>query len=83
MFAETDEQKQERLRKQRREIGADTVLRLPNGRACQRERLAAESTANKDTRLQQMSNWQCERLGAETTLKEMPNFTAIERQTDS
>ena len=56
MSAETDEQKQERLRKQRREIGADAVLRLPNGRACQRERLAAESTANKDTRLQQMSN---------------------------
>ena len=30
--AETDEQKQERLRKWRREIGADTLLRLPNGR---------------------------------------------------
>ena len=83
MSAETDEQKQKRLRKQRREIGADAVLRLPNGRACQRERLAAESTANKDTRLQQMSNWQCERLGAETTLKKMPDFTANERQTDS
>ena len=65
------------------EIGADALLRLPNGRACQRERLAAESTANKDTRLQQMSNWQCERLAAETTLKEMPGFTANERQTDS
>ena len=28
----TDEQKQERLRKRRREIGADAVLRVPNGR---------------------------------------------------
>ena len=66
MSAETDEQKQERLRKRRREIGADA---LPRGkmRTCQRERLAAETTADKDPRLQQMSTGQCERLATETT----------------
>ena len=38
--AEADEQKQERLRKQRREIGADALLSLPmeEMRTCQRER---------------------------------------------
>ena len=55
--AETDEQKQERLRKQRREIGADALLRLPmeETRTRQRECLAAETTADKVTRFKQMS----------------------------
>ena len=41
--AETDEQKQEMLRKWTREIGADALLRLPmkEMRTCQCERLAA------------------------------------------
>ena len=51
---ETDEQKQERLKKRRREIGADALLSLPmeKMRACQHERLATETTADKDTQLQ-------------------------------
>ena len=59
MPVETVEQKQERLRKSRREIGADTLLRLPmeEMRTCQRERLAAEATADTDTRLKQMSGF--------------------------
>ena len=67
--AETDEQKQERLRKQRREIEADALPRLPmeEMRTCQSERLAAETTADTDTRLRQISAHQCERLAAETT----------------
>ena len=69
MPAETDEQKQERLRKQRREIGADALPRMPmeEMRTCQGERLAAETTADTDTRLWQISAHQCERLAAETT----------------
>ena len=44
--AETDKQKQERLRKWRREIGADTLLRLSleEMRTCQCEHLASEIT---------------------------------------
>ena len=55
--AETDEQKQERLKKQRREIGADALLSLPmeEMKICQHERLAAETTVGKDARLQQIS----------------------------
>ena len=58
MPAETDEQKQERLRKRKREIGAGALPRLPMGemRTCQSERLAAETTADTDTRLQQISD---------------------------
>ena len=58
--AETDEQKQERLRKWRREIGADDLLRLPieEMKTCQHEHLAAENTADKDARLQQISELQ-------------------------
>ena len=55
--AETNEQEQERLRK-RRETGADALLRLPMEEmgTHQRERLAAETAADKDARLQlQMS----------------------------
>ena len=50
MPAETDKQKQERLRKRRSRCSAQTA----NGRGtrtCQCERLAAETTADKDTRL--------------------------------
>ena len=59
-LAEEDEQKQKRLKKQRREIGADTLLSLPKEemRTCQHECLAAETTADKDTRLQQISELQ-------------------------
>ena len=55
--AETDEQKQERLRKRRREIGADALLRLPMEeiRTYQWKRLAAETTADEAARLQQIS----------------------------
>ena len=40
-----------------REIGADALLNLPMEeiKTCQHERLAAETTADKDTRLQQIS----------------------------
>ena len=60
MPAETDEQKQEMLRKRRRETRADALLRLPieEMRICQRERLATKTTADKDTRLQQISELQ-------------------------
>ena len=37
------------------DIGADALLGLPMMRTCQHERLAAEATADKDTRLQQIS----------------------------
>ena len=52
--AETDKQKQERLKKRRREIGADALLSLPmeKMRTCQHERLATETTAEKDAQLQ-------------------------------
>ena len=55
--AETNEQKQGRLRKWRRETGANALLRLPmeEMRTCQCECLAAETAADKDARLQQMS----------------------------
>ena len=53
--AETDEQKQERLRKRRKETGADTLLPMKEMRTRRRECLATESTADKDTRLQQIS----------------------------
>ena len=45
------------MRKRRREIGADALFRLPmeEMRTCQLECLTAETTADKDTRLQQMS----------------------------
>ena len=43
----------------------------------QTERLPAESANERDIRLQ-MRTCQCERLTAETTLKEMPDFTANE-----
>ena len=105
--ADTNEQKQERLRKRRREMGADALLRLPikEMRTCQHERMAVETTADKDTRLQQikhkpkgyhlrvslkrtsdcsrwvpisMKDWQLK-----LPLKEMPDFTVNERQTDS
>ena len=57
MPAETDEQKQEMLRKRRRETRADTLLGLPmeEMRTRQREHLATITTADKDTRLQQIS----------------------------
>ena len=57
--ADTNEQKQERLN-EAEEIGADTLLSLPieEMRTCQHERLAAETTADKDTRLQQISELQ-------------------------
>ena len=57
MPAEKNEEKQERLRKRRRETGADTLLRLPmeEMRTCQHDALEAETAADKDTRLQQMS----------------------------
>ena len=55
--ADTNEQKQERLKE---EIRVDTLLSLPieEMRTCQHERLAAETTADKDTRLQQTSELQ-------------------------
>ena len=55
--ADTNEQKQERLKE---EIRVDTLLSLPieEMRTCQHERLAAETTADKDTRLQQISELQ-------------------------
>ena len=58
--AETDEQKQERLKKRRREIGADRLCSGCQGemRTCQDELLAAETTADKRTRLQQVSEHQ-------------------------
>ena len=58
--AETDEQKQERLKKQRREIGADQLCSGCQWEmtTCQHERLAAETTADKHTRLQQVSEVQ-------------------------
>ena len=49
--AETDEQKQERL--EERNKGRHST-QTANG-TCQREYLAAETTADKDTRFQQMS----------------------------
>ena len=54
--AETNEQKQERLRKQRRKTGTDALLRLPmeEMRTHQRERLVPETTSDKDARLQQI-----------------------------
>ena len=54
MPAEIDEQKRERLKKWRREIRADVLISLPmeEMRTCQHERLAAETTGDKDTRLQ-------------------------------
>ena len=60
MPAETDEKKQERLRKQRRELGADTLISLPMEeiRTCQPENLTAETTIDKNTRLQQISKLQ-------------------------
>ena len=60
MPGETDEKKQERLRKRRRDIGTDALLSLPmeEMRICQREGLAAETTADKDARLQQISELQ-------------------------
>ena len=52
MLAETDNQ-QERLRRQRREIGTDALLTLPleEMRTCRSERLATETTADKGARL--------------------------------
>ena len=43
------------MRKRRREIGVDTLLRLPMEEMsnCQRKRLGAETIADKDARLQQ------------------------------
>ena len=60
MPVETSEQKEERLRKRKREIGADTLLSQPmeKMRTCQCERLAAETTADKDARLQEISELQ-------------------------
>ena len=60
MPAETDKKQQERLRKWRREIGADTLLSLQmeEMRTCQCERLAAETIADKHARLQQISELQ-------------------------
>ena len=57
MPAETDEQKQESLRKRRRETEADTLLRLPMEelRTHQCEHLTAETTADKDASLQQVN----------------------------
>ena len=49
--AETDEQKQERLEKRRREIGADLALCS----ACQWKMRTCATTADKDTRLQCLS----------------------------
>ena len=48
------------MRKRRREIGADDLLRLPieEMKTCQHERLATENTADKDARLQQISELQ-------------------------
>ena len=52
--AETDKQKQERLKKRRKEIGTDALLSLlmEKMRTCQHEHLATETTADKDTQLQ-------------------------------
>ena len=57
MPAETDKQKQEMLRKRRRETRADALLGLPmeEMRTRQCERLATKTTVDKDTRLQQIS----------------------------
>ena len=71
MRAKTDEQKQEMLRKRRRETRADALLRLPmeEMRTCQREHLVAETTADKRTRLQQIlkcPSAQTERLPPES-----------------
>ena len=59
-LAEKDKQKQERLKKRRREIGAHALLSLPmeEMRTCQHECLAAETTADKDARLRQISELQ-------------------------
>ena len=68
MSAETDEQKQERLTKWRRDRSRRSAQTAKwEMRTCQCKCLTAETTANKDTRLQQISNRQCEKLGAETT----------------
>ena len=53
---ETDEQKQERLRKRRRDTGADAAVE--EMRTCQHKSLATETTADKDARLQQVSELQ-------------------------
>ena len=54
--AETDKQKQKRLRKWRREISADTLLRLSmeEMRTCQCEHIASKITDDKDVRVQQL-----------------------------
>ena len=56
MPAETDEYKQQRLRKRRRDRSRRST-QTANGRDknCQSECLAAEITADKDARWQQMS----------------------------
>ena len=48
------------MRKQRRDIGAHALLSLPmeEMRTCHRKHLAAETTADKDARLQQTSELQ-------------------------
>ena len=46
--------------KRREPVGADALLNLPmeEMKTCQHERLAAETTADKGTRLQQISELQ-------------------------
>ena len=65
--AEKDKQKQERLKKRRREIGAHALLSLPmeEMRTCQHECLAAETTADKDARLRQISELQHQLKGCQ------------------
>ena len=65
--AEKDKQKQERLKKRRREIGAHALLSLPmeEMRTYQHERLAAETTADKDARLRQISELQHQLKGCQ------------------
>ena len=75
--AETDEQKQERLTKRRREIGADPLLNLPM-QTCQHECLAAETTPERDARF--YSEWETaekERPGLNVTEQDMPLFSAV------
>ena len=68
--ADPDCRQGRRLRKWRREIGADAPLRQPmeEMRTCQCEHLAAETTADKNARLQLMSALQHKpkRLAAES-----------------
>ena len=56
------------MRKRRRDIGADALLSLPmeEMRTCQRKRLAAETTADKDARLKQISELQHKPKGYES-----------------